>query len=302
MHETIPAATPKIENPEHMTLHPTTPPPTDLTIPARDGYALAATQYGPTSAARMVVINSATATPRRFYRHFATALVEAGYRVVTYDYRGIGESRPPSLRGFPARMRDWAFLDMAGVLDWAREQSPKRLFLVGHSFGGQTAGLLDHGEAIDGMVTLSAQSGYWRLQGGEQKWTTAFHVHVTLPLLSHTVGFMPWSAVSGAEDLPQGVALEWARWCRQPGYLLDDATLPLVRYQYFRAPVLAYSIGDDKWGTPRSVDAMMQAYPTVTRAHLDPTDRGLKAIGHFGYFRRGSASLWTEAIDWFNAR
>ena len=37
--------------------------------------------------------------------------------VVTYDYRGIGGSAPSRLRGFEARMRDWAFLDMTAVVD-----------------------------------------------------------------------------------------------------------------------------------------------------------------------------------------
>ncbi|MEL6548507.1 MAG: alpha/beta hydrolase, partial [Myxococcota bacterium] len=83
---------------------------TDLEVPARDGYPLSATWL--TGGRRVVVINSATAVPRRFYRHFAEHLRDAGYSVLTYDYRGIGGSRPKTLRGFPARMRDWALQDM----------------------------------------------------------------------------------------------------------------------------------------------------------------------------------------------
>ncbi len=44
-----------------------------VTIPARDGYPLAARIFGPPSR-RVVVINGATAVPQRFYRHFAAAL------------------------------------------------------------------------------------------------------------------------------------------------------------------------------------------------------------------------------------
>ena len=70
-------------------------PDTETRIPARDGYALAATLYRPTGAARgAVIVSSATAVPRRFYRHFAAELAGAGYTVVTYDYRGIGDSAP----------------------------------------------------------------------------------------------------------------------------------------------------------------------------------------------------------------
>lgn len=270
-------------------------------IPARDGFALAATVYEPAGGPKgtVVTVNPATAVPRYFYRHFAAYLAEEGYTAVTYDYRGTGESRPEELRGFEARMRDWALLDMAAVVDWVEATyQPGRLFHVGHSYGGQTAGLLPNGHRIDAMVTVSAQSGYWRLQGGNQKVMVALHAYLTLPLLSYIFGYMPWSKVASGEDLPQGVALEWARWCRQPGYLLDDSSLPLARYREFEAPILAYSFEDDAWGSSRSVAAMMRAYPQVTLRHVDPAEVGLQKIGHVGYFRPQAKMLWRETVRW----
>ena len=86
----------------------------DTTIAARDGYALGATVFAPHDAPRgAVLINSATAVPRKIYRGFATYLAQQGFTVLTYDYRGTAGSRPPSLRGFKVRMRDWAALDVA---------------------------------------------------------------------------------------------------------------------------------------------------------------------------------------------
>jgi predicted alpha/beta hydrolase len=272
-----------------------------LSIPARDGFPLGATAYQPeTNPTRTTIsIHSATAVPQRFYRTLAGYLAQNGYRVVTYDYRGTGASRPASLRGFKTRACDWALQDMAGVVDWVRSTDrPQRHFLIGHSIGGQLVGLLPNGHLIDAMVTLSSQSGYWRLQGGMQKIAVAFHVHVTLPLMAHLFGYMPWSWIGSAEDLPKGVALDWSRWCRQPGYLLDDDRLPVDRYRQFQAPVLAYSFDDDNWGTRRAVDAMMGAYPHVTRRHVRPADIGRPGIGHFGYFRPGAERLWQAAIDW----
>jgi len=272
-------------------------------IPSRDLFPLAATIYAKVPAPRRVaIISSATAVPQHFYRHYACALAEAGYVAVTYDYRGTGRSRPKSLRGFQAKTRDWGLLDMAGVVDWVHTQfKPECVLMVGHSVGGQVAGLLDNSSLIDGMITLSAQSWHWRLQGGEQKWIVAFHVHVTFPLLSAIFGYMPCSRFGSAEDLPKGAALEWARWCRDPLYLLGDDTLPLDRYAEFSAPILAYSIDDDKWGTRRSVDAMMSAYPNVERRHVEAAQYGLQFLGHFGYFRQTSRHLWADGIAWMNA-
>lgn len=272
-----------------------------LTIPAKDGYSLSARQYIPTFQARqaVVVISSATAVPQRFYKPFSAYLSDLGYTVITYDYRGIGKSRPRSLRGFEAQIQDWTLKDMAGVIDWVREKYPNwKLIHIGHSYGGQTAGMLPNGHKIDGMVTFSSQSGYWRLQGGFQKLAVAFHVYLTLPLLAMLFGYVPWSRFGSAEDLPKGVAIQWAGWCRRPGYLLDDASLPLERYAEFKAPVLAYSFADDNWGTKRAVDAMMTAYPNLTRKHIVPAEAGFEKVGHFGFFHPRAKKLWTDVADW----
>ena len=103
----------------------------DITFPAADGYLLGATLFLPRTGARhhAVLINSATAVPRKIYRGFAAYLARRGCAVLTYDYRGIGDSRrravtgynqPKSLVGFKATMADWAALDVTAAVAWMR--------------------------------------------------------------------------------------------------------------------------------------------------------------------------------------
>ena len=104
----------------------------DITFPAVDGYALGATLFLPRGAKQhAVLINSATAVPRKIYRKFAGYLARRGFAVLTYDYRGIGDSRqralvgynqPKSLVGFKATMVDWAALDVTAAVGWMRER------------------------------------------------------------------------------------------------------------------------------------------------------------------------------------
>lgn len=250
-----------------------------------------------------VLISSATAVPRGFYRRFARFLQRHGWHVLTYDYRGIGGSKPARLRGFDATLRDWAFLDMTAALGRVeRELEPRRLFVVGHSFGGQVTGMLENAGAIDAMVGVSAQSGYWGVQGGRERLRVRIVATVLMPVLSRVFGYFPWSLVARGEDLPKGVALEWAGWCRRPNYLLDDETLPLDRYRRFAAPVLAYSIDDDDWGTRRAVDDMMRAYRDVERRHVVPAEYRLARLGHMGWFREDAEPLWREAVEWLERR
>ena len=125
----------------------------DITFPATDGYPLGATLFLPRGAKRhAVLINSATATPRKIYSGFAGYLARRGCAVLTYDYRGTGDSRQKamtgynqlkSLVGFKATMSDWAAQDVTAAVAWMRERyKTLPLNYVGHSFGGQALGLL----------------------------------------------------------------------------------------------------------------------------------------------------------------
>src|SRR5690349_3599657 len=94
-------------------------------VPTADGLALGITEFEPAGPPRgVVVINAATAVKRRYYERFALYLAQHGFAVVTYDYRGIGESRPANLRGFNARMQDWGTLDQPAVIDHALAWQP----------------------------------------------------------------------------------------------------------------------------------------------------------------------------------
>src|SRR6516225_5524008 len=74
----------------------------DITFPAADGYLLGATLFLPRVGTRhhAVLINSATAVPRKIYRGFAAYLARRGCAVLTYDYRGIGDSRQRAVSGY----------------------------------------------------------------------------------------------------------------------------------------------------------------------------------------------------------
>jgi predicted alpha/beta hydrolase len=111
-------------------------------VPAVDGYDLAATVFQPGDGARdWVIVSGAFAVAARFYSRYATVLAEAGFGAVTYDYRGIGASRPASLRGFPATITDWAVLDMAGVTTWVQAtHAPRRLSGSGTPWAGSCPG------------------------------------------------------------------------------------------------------------------------------------------------------------------
>lgn len=281
---------------------------TPVTIPARDGYPLAATVFEPAGEAKgAVLIAPATGAPARFYGRFAAFFAANGYRAVTFDYRGIGGSAPERLRGFAMRARDWGELDIAAVLDWTAARAPGgRTFYVGHSIGGQLVALLENHGKIAGLIGIAAQMGALRLWSGWTRVAFTLLCHVYLPVLSRVMGYFPSRVVGMGEPLPKGMALDWARWCRSPNYLLDMKDGPgRAHVQAFAAPVIAFGMSDDSIAPPRPVDEWLAWFANAPRErrHVTPAEVGERTLGHFKPFRLGPQSpLWQEVIAWLDAR
>lgn len=278
----------------------------DTSIAARDGYQLAATVFSPTTTpVRAVLINSATAVPRKIYRGFATYLAEQGCAVLTYDYRGIGGSRPASLRGFQVRMRDWAALDVAGAIDHMRAVWPRLpLAVVGHSFGGQAVGLAPNNNDISRALFVAAQAGYWRLFHSPEKYRVYAMLRFIGSPIAHTLGYVPGKLGIG-EDLPRDVFLEWTGWVMRPRYFFDDPTLDaLANFPNYRGALRAICLTDDPWATPAAVDLLCSGFTgtTAKRSDIRPADIGAAKIGHFGFFRpEHRDTLWRDAAQWLMA-
>jgi predicted alpha/beta hydrolase len=275
-------------------------------IPAADGLPLAATVYqleGQRTPEHVVLINAAMAVKRQFYDRYARFLAQEGFAVVTFDFRGIGESRPPKLRNYAAWLRDWGERDTAGAIDWLTARfAGARLLVVGHSAGGQIVALAPNNHRLAGMLTVASQSGYWRLYNAPEKYRLFVLWHGVLPSLVKLFGYLPgWRFAMGAE-VPKGVILEWSRWCRHPHYMFGDRGPPSRENAgRFTAPILAYSLADDEWAPPRAVDSLMSHYVNArtARRHVQPQELGVPSIGHFGFFKEQfKPTLWRESADW----
>jgi predicted alpha/beta hydrolase len=282
-----------------------TSPERTLSIPALDGYRLAATLFLPTTAdnGAVVQINGATGVRREYYRDYARYLAGRGFHVVTYNYRGIGDSRDIGWHGGEPAMLDWGEKDLAGVIDWVGREFPRRpLACVGHSGGGQWLGLARNNGRVTAQLAIASQSGYWR-HYRVRDWPRLLIIwYLLVPLATRLLGRFPGRLV-GSEDLPKGVALEWARWCRNPHYISDRRGHPLrEHFHAYRGRLRFYAIGDDGFFAPAGAVRALAAFyenAAVQILHVTPADYGLPAIGHFGFFRAGMAEqAWQQTADW----
>ncbi len=292
---------------------------TTVEFAAADHYPLAGTLYpGATSAppAACVVINAGAGIPATYYSRFAAWLAAGGVPVLTYDYRGIGSSRPASLRGFQASVEDWGSKDCAAAISTLAGTYPGvPVVLLGHSVGCFATGFLHDPAPVAAMVFVAPHTGYYGDYASRQRPGMWLAWHAMMPLVTRAVGYFPGRRFGLPEDLPRGVALEWAA-RRRPDFrwnlLLPDGTPDAARhaalqqrFAAFRGSALSIRMADDAFSTAAGEARIEGLFSGVHFEHavFDPAACGTPAIGHFGFFRsRARDALWPRVRDWIAGR
>ena len=285
-------------------------PATAVTIPAVDGYPLGATLHlpGQDPPLGLVILHPATAVPARYYAPFALALAARGLAAVTYDYRGIGASRPARLRGFGATMRDWINLDAEGVTRWARAAHPGlALLAVGHSLGGHAIGLCDGSRHLAGAALVSSAAAWiGHIPAAAERARVAALLRVVGPGLLLACGYVPMRRLGLGEDLPGPAFQDWAQWIGMRHYFFDDPLMnAAARFARVRAPLLLIGAADDPWTPAAAIDELGSRFTAaaVERWQVSPADAETRPVGHAGFFRREhGATLWPRMTDWLLRR
>lgn len=288
----------------------------DRLVPSSDGFPLSARLHGDLSTARAgVVISPAMGVRQEYYADFAAWLASHGFAVLSFDYRGMGASRPEayrtSLRGFEADVVTWAERDAASALDYLAESldehgAPGRaVHWIGHSLGGQIVGLLPDRSRLGRVVTIGCGSGYWRENTPKLKRVAWALWYFIAPVAVAIAGYFPGKRIGKVGDLPRGVINQWRRWCLSPEYMMGEGGAAWKsRYEAVANPILSLSFTDDEFMSRRNVESLHGFYAGAPREmrRIAPQDVGARAIGHFGFFRaRFSASLWPEVVPFLQA-
>jgi len=288
--------------------------PEPLVVEATDGHRIKGFAWrhpdGFPADRPVVIINSATAVRCRYYSRFADFLFREGMDVITYDYRGIGESRPATLRGFDAGWIDWGNLDFEAMLRYAEEAySGQPIQVVGHSVGGLLIGLAEANHLIRRVFTMGAQYAYWRDYAAGRRWQMGTKWDVAMPALTLLFGYFPGKKLGWLEDTPRGVVRDWALSRRR----LEDswrggsaARYPgkqdlVRRFTTLTAPTLAVSVTDDEFGTVPAVNRLLSYFANSPRTviEISPESIAEPAIGHFGFFNsRYEQKLWRIPLEW----
>lgn len=281
-------------------------PMQDIVVAARDGHALAARVYLPVGQPRRVVlIAAAMGVPQRFYEAFARWLTDQGLAVLTFDWRGVGQSRPGSLRGFKASITDWATQDLPAVVDELCRRWPQLpATYLGHSLGGQVFGWSGVHTQFEHAVMVASGNGYWRLNAPGVKWRSPVLWWLLAPVATTVAGYFPGKRMGVVGDLPAAAMMQWRRWCLHPDYMAREGPHVLTQYARVTTPITAVVLDDDELITPQGIKDLYRLYASAQVRYVHPQAHahGLRRIGHFGLFQgKAAQSLWPQTYDWLCA-
>ncbi|HEY4015493.1 MAG TPA: alpha/beta fold hydrolase [Polyangiaceae bacterium] len=239
----------------------------------------------------------------------AHLLLESGWRVVTFDFRGHGDSAPPGRRGAASAYDDLVFADLPAVFSFAVTYgAPARpAVLVGHSLGGhvglaaQGAGLVD----FDAFVTVASDVWLRELEPSAARWLVKRATLRAARAICDRVGRFPSRALRlGSDDETAALMGDFERYARTGFWLsADGRTDYLASLARVRVPVLQIVSDGDRLQCPPECGARFVARcggpHEVLRVTGDggappPTHMGLVLDHGSPYLRR----VWDRVRDW----
>ena len=242
----------------------------------------------------------------QFYERLARYLAERGAAVLTFDYRGIGESRRGTLRGLHAPIEVWGQLDVGAALKAARCRYPSLpLGVVAHSIGSLILGAAQDAGSISRLVFFAPHTAYFGDYGRRCRWLLYLTWHVLMPSVTKMVGYFPGRALRLGQDLPKGFAMDWAG-RRKPGLMAtreyrERFAAILAQYGRVRARALAITVTDDAFAPADAARRLLAVYPGISAVHeiVSPADLGAAHLGHMAFISRWRGEyFWRRAAAW----
>ena len=273
-----------------------------IDILTKDHYSLAAHLFEPqVSNQKVLLINSATGVKQQIYFSVAQFFADHGFTVITYDYRGIGLSKPHKMRGFEASMRVWGTTDYKALTDYIKSNfEDYKKYCLGHSVGALILGMNPDSEIFEEFIFVGTQNAFVGNLRLKTKIEAYLGFGIVQPLFTVLLGYFPASWFGLGESLPSGSAFDWRILIlnkKSTNNLLEKSA---DFSKKLRQKVLVIWAEDDAWLTEKGVKSLLEntyanLRPTYRHIYTSESEKG--EIGHVNFFRSYNRKLWKILLD-----
>ncbi|WP_202739911.1 alpha/beta fold hydrolase [Acinetobacter sp. 'aerobic (ED)'] len=268
-------------------------------ISCKDGYQLAAQFYPVLNSSKSypILICPATGITKNFYHAFAQWLNQQGYPVLSFDFRGIGESLHGALKDSTASINDWGIYDIPAAIEALLNRTQaEKVIIVGHSAGGQLLGIASNYHKVAKVLAIAGSTGHVKGLKGKTKVLAPLMFNVIFPVSSFVKGYGATQFIGMGENLPKNVAKQWAEFCSKPGYVMNAIGKTIFEdyHQQIQCPITSFWATDDEIATHSNVKDLLRLYPNAQTKliELNPQQLGYKRIGHMLMFKKSHQKIW----------
>ncbi|ENW81411.1 hypothetical protein F909_02702 [Acinetobacter sp. ANC 3929] len=268
-------------------------------ISCKDDYQLAAQFYPAQDHTKPypILICPATGITKNFYHAFANWLNQQGYSVLSFDFRGIGESLHGPLKDSTASINDWGIYDIPAAIETLLDRTQaEKVIIVGHSAGGQLLGITSNYNKVAKVLAIAGSTGHVKGLKGKTKILAPVMFNVIFPVSSFLKGYGATQFIGMGENLPKNVAKQWAEFCSKPGYVMNAIGKSIFEdyHQEIQCPITSFWATDDEIATQANVKDLLRLYPNAPTklVELNPQQYGYKQIGHMSMFKKSHQKLW----------
>lgn len=276
-----------------------------IDVSTEDNYPLSVHLFEPKeSNGKLILINSATGVKQQIYFSFAQFFCDQGFTVITYDYRGIGLSKPKKMKGFKASMRVWGTEDYKALTNYIKTNfQGYQKFCFGHSLGALILGMNEDSKMFEGFFFVGTQNAFV----GNLKFKTKIEAYlgfgIAQPLSTKILGYFPGNWFGLGESLPAGSAFDWRTLIlnkRSTNRLLEkvkDNSKELTQ------KVFVIRAEDDAWLTEKGVRSLLEdTYPNMRPTYrlVKTSESEKNEIGHINFFRSYNRKLWNIILKELN--
>ncbi len=254
---------------------------------------------------KLLLINSATGVKQQTYWKFAQFFTEQGYVTITYDYYGIGLSKPENLQKCNASMRTWGTRDYKAITNFIKEKYPNfQKFCIGHSVGALILGMNEDSTIFEKFIFVATQKAYVGNLNFGIKMLAYVGFGILQPLFTQIVGYFPAHFFGLGESLPKNAAYDWRILIlnkKSTNKLLEK--IPDFSHQLHQK-TLVISAEDDSWVTQKGMDTLLsETFPNVKPKFrkIAISESEKQEIGHINFFRSFNKNLWEIPLNWIES-
>jgi predicted alpha/beta hydrolase len=234
-------------------------------------------------------------------------LAERGWRVVSFDFRGHGDSAPRVRDGGTFGYDAFVTGDLPAICEFARSEVGRGLpvVVVGHSLGGHVA-LAAQGTGTiyaDAVATLAATMWLRQLDPSRLRWWTKRATVEAMLALARRVGYFPARAIRlGSDDEPRALIEDIAQVVRSEVWTSANGRIDyLSSLSQVRVPVMQILSENDKFECDAESGTRFAercgARPKIVR--VTRADDGGEPPTHMGLVTNGKVrGVWNQLERW----